>query len=174
MNLSRWISRATLAALTLAVVASPASAAAGRYVGSVINDDPRLGRQIERLVIDVERLSTPEELVALASAPDKVASVGSARLDRTLGQDLIAAIEVSEGGKKKLVLVFDGPFRWFDARKTPSAKKFPNGVVELELGADGRGQGTLVVGAQVKFGNGVTVESASGEPLRVIQVSTGD
>jgi hypothetical protein len=163
---------AALAAL--AVWALPvAASAASKYTGSVVNDDPREGRKVEQLTIDLDRLSTPDELSALAAGSGKAAAIGSARLHRTLAQNVIAAVEVESEGKKKIVLVFDGPFRWFDARSTPSAKKYPHGVVEIELDGSGRGEGRLLAGAKVDFAaGGVEIGEAAGEPMRVIQVAS--
>ena len=162
---------AALAAL--AVWALPvAASAASKYTANVVNDDPRQGRKIEQLTIDLDRLSTPEELSALASGNGKAAAIGSAKLHRTLAHDVIAAVEVESEGKKKLVLVFDGPFRWFDARATPSAKKYPHGVVEIELDGSGRGEGRLLAGAKVDFASGdVEIGEAADLQMRVIQVA---
>ena len=89
-----------------------------------------------------------------------------------IGKDHVAAYLESQGGKK-LVLVFDGPFRWFDARSIPSAKKYPHGVVEIDLDGSGKGQGRLLAGAKVDFAGGaVQVGEAAAQQLRVIQVST--
>ena len=163
----------TIATLLLAALPVAASAAS-KYTANVVNDDPRKGRKIERLTIDLERLSTPEELSALASGSAKAAAIGSAKLDRTLGQSVIAAVETESQGKKTLVLVFDGPFRWFDARSIPSAKKYPHGVVEIELDGSGNGEGRLLAGAKVEFGSGgVEVGEAADQQMRVVQVATG-
>ena len=162
-----------LAAATAALLAAPLAAAT--YDARLVNDDPRQGRKIENLQIQVERLSTPDELAALATGGAKSApEIGSARLDRTTSRAVIAAVETSDGAGKKLIVVFEKPLNWFDAGRNPSARKFPHGVVELELDGDGSGHGQLLAGAKVRFEkSGVVVESASGEPLRVIQVKNG-
>jgi len=163
-----------LATAATALLAAPALAA-GTYNAQLVNDDPLQGRKIENLTIEVERMSTPEELAALADGGAKnAAEIDSARLDRTTSRAVIAAIETSGADGKKLVIVFEKPLNWFDGRRNPSARKYPHGVVELSLDADGKGEGRLIAGAQVKFENGgVAIQSASGEPMRVIQVSNG-
>jgi hypothetical protein len=167
-----------LAALALAAAVPPAAPAvetgAQRYTANLVNDDPRQGRKIENLEIEVVRLSTPEELAALANGGAKsAAEVGSAKLERTMSRSVVAAIETNGGSGKKLTVVFDKPLNWFDASRNPSAKKFPYGVVEIELDGQGKGQGKLIAGAQVKFGaNGVEIANAAGEPMRIVNVAT--
>lgn len=163
-----------VAAAGAALFALPALAT-GSYSARLVNDDPRLGRKVENLKIDVERLSTADELAALAAGGAKSApTVGSARLDRTTSRAAIAAVETADGGGKKLIVVFEKPLNWFDASRNPSARKYPYGVVELSLDGDGAGEGRLIAGAQVRFDQGkVAIESAAGEPMRVIQVTNG-
>lgn len=169
-RVARPVPGATLVALAFSTLPL---AAASSYTGNVVNDDPREGRRIERLSIALDRLSTPEELAQLAGGGE-VPAIGSARLDRTLAQDVIAAVEVDGADGKKLVLVFDGPFRWFDARSRPSARTHPHGVVELELDGAGKGRGRLLAGAKVEIaGSDVRVGEVAGEPMRVIQVAAG-
>ncbi len=166
-----------LAALTLAAALPPAAPAAEsgaqRYTANLVNDDPRQGRKIENFELDIARLSTPEELAALANGGAKSAvGVGSAKLERTMARSVVAAIETNGGSGKKLTVVFDKPLNWFDASRNPSAKKFPYGVVEIELDGQGKGQGKLIAGAQVKFGaNGVEIANAAGEPMRIVNVA---
>ena len=162
-----------LAALALAAAAPAAVTAGQRYTANLVNDDPRQGRQIETLQIDVTRLSTPEELAALANGGAKQATeVGSARLARTTSRAAVAVVETNGANGKKLTVVFEKPLNWFDASRNPSAKKFPYGVVEIELDGAGKGQGKLLAGAQVKFGaNGIEVGSAAGEPMKLINVA---
>ncbi|MCB1008950.1 MAG: hypothetical protein KDB94_08645 [Acidobacteria bacterium] len=163
-----------LSSAAAVLLAAPALAA-GTYSARLINDDPREGRKIENLTIEVERMSTPAELAALADGgAEKAAEVGSARLERTRSRAAIAAVETSGADGKKLVLVFEKPLNWFDGSRNPSARKYPYGVLELSLDGDGKGEGKLIAGAQVKFDQGgVAIQSASGEPMRIIQVSNG-
>ncbi len=168
----RRIRSYTLAAATAALLAAPL-AAASTYDARLVNDDPRQGRKIENLQLKVDRLSTPDELAALANGGAKsAAEIGSARLDRTTSRAVIAAVETADGAGKKLVVVFEKPLNWFDASRNPSAREYPHGVVELELDGDGVGQGQLLAGAKVRFDkSGIVIEAAAGEPMRVIQVS---
>jgi len=166
------IRTALFTAATAALIAAPL-AATGSYNARLVNDDPVQGRKIENLQIQVERLSTPDELAALAGGDAKSApEVGSARLDRTTARNAIAAVETGSGADKKLIVVFEKPLNWFDGRRNPSARKYPYGV--LELPADGKGEGKLLAGAQVKFDKGsVSIESFSGDPMKVIQITNG-
>jgi hypothetical protein len=160
--------------LAAGVVPAIAATAAGgqRIDAKVVNDDPREGRKIEHLAIDLDRFSTADDLAVLASGHGRAVAIGRAKLDRTLGQKVVAAVVTAEGADQKIVLVLDGPVRWFDARTRPSAKKFPHGILEIRLDAEGKGSGELLTGAQVKFGpDGVQIEQAAGEPMRLIQVS---
>lgn len=166
----------TLAALALAAAApaAPAAESAGqRYTANLVNDDPRQGRKIETLQIAITRVSTPEELAALATGDAKKATeIGSARLDRTTSRAAVAVVESNGANGKTLTVVFEKPLNWFDASRNPSAKKFPYGVLEIQVDGQGKGQGKLLAGAQVKFGaDGVVVGTAAGEPMRVINVS---
>jgi len=165
-----------LAALTLAAALPPAAPAAEsgaqRYTANLVNDDPRQGRKIENFELEIARLSTPEELAALATGGKGAAAVGSAKLERTMARSVLAAIETNGSNGKKLTVVFDKPLNWFDASRNPSAKKFPHGVLEIELDGQGKGQGKLIAGAQVKFGaNGVEIGNAAGAPMRIVNVA---
>ena len=76
--------------------APAAETAAQRYTANLVNDDPREGRKIETLQIEIARLSTPEELAALATADAKKAEeIGSAKLDRTTSRAAVAAVETN-------------------------------------------------------------------------------
>ncbi len=163
---------AALAVLAFAAVAPAAETAAQRYTANLINDDPRQGRKVENLQIEIARLSTPEELAALATADaKKAAEIGSAKLDRTTSRAAVAAVETNGASGRKLTVVFEQPLNWFDGSRNPSAKKHPYGVLEIELDGAGKGQGKLIAGAQVKFGaNGVEVSNPASE-MRVINVA---
>lgn len=159
---------AALAVLAFAAVAPAAETAAKRYTANLVNDDPREGRKIENLQIEITRLSTPEELAALANGGAKqAAGIGSARLDRTTSRSVVAAYE-SNG---KLTVVFEKPLNWFEGSRNPSAKKYPHGVVEIALDDNGKGQGKLMAGAQVKFAaNGIEVSNPASE-MKLINVA---
>ncbi len=162
----RLTAAAALSILALAAVAPAAETAAKRYTANLINDDPREGRKVESLQIEIERLSTPEELAALGNGGAKqAAAIGSARLDRTTARSVVAAYE-SNG---TLIVVFEKPLNWFEGSRNPSAKKFPHGVVEIAL--DGKGQGKLMAGAQVKFAAGGIEVSNPASEMKLINVA---
>lgn len=163
---------AALAVLAFAAVAPAAETAAQSYTANLVNDDPRQGRKIETLQIEIARLSTPEELAALATADAKKAEeIGSAKLDRTTSRAAVAAVETNGASGRKLTVVFEQPLNWFEGSRNPSAKKHPYGVLEIELDGAGKGQGKLIAGAQVKFGaNGIEVSNPASE-MKVINVA---
>jgi len=163
---------AALAVLAFAAVAPAVETAAQRYTATLVNDDPRQGRRIENLQIEIARLSTPEELAALATADAKKAEeIGSAKLDRTASRAAVAAVETNGASGRKLTVVFEQPLNWFEGSRNPSAKKHPYGVLEIELDGAGKGQGKLIAGAQVKFGaNGIEVSNPASE-MKVINVA---
>lgn len=164
-----------LAVLALAFAAPVAPAAADTtakgYTAKLVNDDPRLGRRIETLTLSVDRLSTAEELAAFAAGTEKAGEVGSAKLNRTLARAAVAAFESQGNGVKTLTVVFDKPLNWFDSRNV-SAKKYPYGVIQIEMNGEAFGKGTLITGAEVKFGaDGIEIVNAGGEPMRLVEVA---
>jgi hypothetical protein len=115
-----------------------------------------------RVEIHVDRLSTPgqrDELLQqlkqggqreLIEALRKAPSVGTIRLNTELAWDLrYASVTPGPENTVQLFLATDRPMSFAELWNQPQYSDYPFTLVNIDLGPDGRGKGTMILAAQV-------------------------
>ena len=145
-----------------------------------------VGPRTARLDLSLTRWSTDEEREALFEAlkqgsrrslPDALnrqESVGRLREVRGTGEELRYSrrIPTAEGGEQ-IILATDRRIAFVEAWRASRTLDYNVSVIQLEIGPDGRGQGTLMVGAEITFDeakNQITIEHMAIQPIRLTQV----
>ena len=140
--------------------------------------------------VRVRRWSTPEERVALLTilrdqgqeaARDALADqeeTGSVRVGTRLPWPLRYAREVElEGGGRRIIMATDRPIEIIESFRRGRSLDYTFSLVQLDLDAENRGEGVLIVGAELDLDpetNTLTIESADVEGVRLNNVFTRD
>ena len=113
--------------------------------------------------ITIERWSSEEERAALLEVAKQNDSrelvramrdldrIGTARLRGGLSYDIRYSREFMDGETRHIVLATDRPIGAQEARANWRTMENNISIVQMELGEDGRGEGTFMVGAEVEF-----------------------
>jgi hypothetical protein len=142
-----------------------------------------LGAAAGRVLIDISRWSTPEESLKLAEklregGPQAMltelrgaAQAGTIRTPETPGYALHFAHQTrDEQGNRRIVLITDRPIS-FEGQFEPLELKYPFTVVQLQIGPDGEGTGTLAYAAQLEANNDtIVVENFGTSPTKLTEV----
>lgn len=144
------------------------------------------GPRSARLDLRLTRWSTEEERAALLQAlkqgnsrslPDALnrqESVGRLREIRGVGQDLRYSRRIpTEDGGQQIILATDRPLAFAEAWRASRSRDYNVTVILLDIGADGRGEGTMMLGAEVTFNEDIgqiSVEHLTTQPIRLSQV----
>ena len=168
------VTRRTIAALGLAVgagiltaaqSASPpedfrATAIANNNLGSGIG---RVDIRITRWSSEAERTKFATLLLkegpdALLDALQDVSPIGFIRTPDSLAYDLRYGHQVKdqEGGRR-IVIATDRPIGFWEASNMPRTIDYPFTVIQMQMGRDGTGQGTLSYATKITANNNVIV-----------------
>jgi hypothetical protein len=136
------------------------------------------------VLMRVTRWSTESERDRLigtlkAKGPDKLLdelqhmkSVGTIRTPDSLGYDLRYAHQrPAEDGGRQIVLATDRPIGFWEAAHQPRTIQYPFTVIQMQIGADGRGKGTLSYATKVTaHGNTIELENFATQPVMLTEV----
>lgn len=181
--------RTLVAVLALAMAAPLATAKEAellrlRAFAVDLNNGARTGT----VDVVVERWSTPEEAAKLKSvfveqgreklltALQKVKPrCGFVRGSNTLGWDIYFAREIpTPDGGRKILLASDRPVGMWELRNSTRSTDYEFSLVEIHLGADGKGQGKAIPAAKLELNkdSGVLeIENYNREPVRLNEVT---
>jgi hypothetical protein len=186
--------RLTATRLLLAVVAVSAAGAAaiaqdddGRQVFSafaVSTGGPRSSPIAEQVIIGIDRWTTTSQQRQLADALKEqgaeglldelqdLPDVGYIRTPDSLGYRLhYAAQEPLPDGGRRIVLATARPISFWERWRSARTLDYPFTVVELQLGADGTGEGKLSMAAKVIAFNGrMILENWAVAPVQLNKV----
>jgi hypothetical protein len=149
---------------------------------AIANDN--LGSGAGRVLIDITRWSTQSEQTALVNTllkqgPEALLdrfqesrSTGSIRTPDSLAYDLrFAAQAPAEDGGRRIVLATDRPIGFWEARARPRSIDYPFTVIQMEIGRDGRGKGTMSYATKiVASGNNIMLENFSTAPVLLTEI----
>lgn len=142
-----------------------------------------LGSGSDRVIMRIERWSTEAERQRLAAALQKgqdellevlrdQRSVGTIRTPDSLGYDLrYAHQEPAEDGGRRVVIATDRPIGFWEARNQPRTIDYPFTVIQMEIGKDGEGKGTLSYFTKIMVrGNTIILENFATTPAMLTQI----
>jgi hypothetical protein len=142
-----------------------------------------LGSASDRVIMRVERWSTEAERTRLAEALKKgndaaldllreLRPVGTIRTPDSLGYDLrYAAQEPAAEGGRRIVLATDRPIGFWEARNQPRTIDYPFTFIQMEMGRNGEGKGTLSLMTKVlPRGNMIVLENFATAPVMLTEV----
>lgn len=138
--------------------------------------------------ISVSRWSTDEEREKLLTTlqefgPDKLVDalskirppVGYIRTPSTVGYDLFyARNNVQPDGSRHVVLATNRPVKFREVANSARSMQYQVTLVEIRLGADGKGEGKLVPAAKIswdKDAKRIEIENYSALPVDLLQVT---
>jgi hypothetical protein len=179
------LSAALLVAALLVAVRVPAQTLGERQrftAVAIVNNNLASGAGIVQ--IDVNRWSTAAERSALLNTlktkgADKLLDalqdtkpVGTIKTPDSLGYDLHYANEtmLPEGGRR-IVLATDRPIGFWEASRRPRTIDYPFTVIQMEIGKDGMGKGTLSYATKIiSAGDTIVLENFATQPVMLTQV----
>jgi hypothetical protein len=137
-----------------------------------------------QLIIRITRWSSPDErrmLVdtllengpkALLTSLQHTKAVGSIRTPDSLAYDLHYARETMlPGGGRRIVLATDRPIGFWEAANQPRTIDYPFTVVQMEIGADDKGHGTLSYATKIKaYGDTIELENFASAPVMLTNI----
>jgi hypothetical protein len=187
------ITRGVVSCLCLGVVI----AALGRplSVGAQTNGEPEeftaaaivnnnLASGAGTVLMRVTRWSSEAESQQLLSTlktkgPDKLLdelsgmkTVGTIRTPDSLAYDLRYAHQgKAEDGGRQIVLATDRPIGFWEASRQPRTIQYPFTVIQMQIGADGRGKGTLSYATRITaHGNVIELENFATQPVMLTDI----
>jgi hypothetical protein len=143
-----------------------------------------LGSGVGTVYIDITRWSTEPERTELVNALEKngppalleelrdMRPTGSIRTPDSLAYELRYAHQtpIAEGGRR-IVLVTDRPMSFWEAHTRPRTVNYPFTVIQMEIGRDGKGTGTMSYATRITGGNRVIeLESFATSPIMLTQI----
>lgn len=149
---------------------------------AVVNNN--LGSGSGTVLIDVTRWSTDAERarlvttllekgpMALLDALRDNRSTGTIRTPDSLGYDLrfAQATPMQEGGRR-IVLATDRPIGFWEASHRPRTFDYPFTVIQMQIGPDGRGKGTMSYATKIEaHDNVIELENFASSPIMLTDV----
>jgi hypothetical protein len=135
-----------------------------------------------RFELKLERYATQDEIDQLGALADRrqlalqevlwESEMGYIRVGSELGYPVgLAFVVPGEGGRRTVYAVIDRPIQLYEIWRGLRSRDYPFSVVELELDADGTGEGRLYAVSRVHFGTGrVVIEDLQPQPFRILEV----
>jgi hypothetical protein len=99
-------------------------------------------------------------------------SVGIIRTPDSLGYDLRYAQQTrDEDGGRRIVIATDRPIGFWEQRNQPRTIDYPFTVIQMQIGADGEGKGTMSYATRIRAkGNTIELENFSTSPVMLTRV----
>jgi hypothetical protein len=149
---------------------------------AIVNNN--LGAGAGMVLIRITRWSTDAETQQLVAAlktkgEDKLLddlkgmkSVGTIRTPDTLAYDLrYAHQQPGEDGGRRIVLATDRPIGFWEQRNQPRTIQYPFTVVQMQIGKDGKGQGTLSYATRITArGKTIELENYATQPVMLTEI----
>jgi hypothetical protein len=100
--------------------------------------------------------------------------IGSIRTPQSIGYDLrLALSEPGKDGGRRVIIATDRPIGFIEATNRTRTMDYPLTVIDMQLGADGTGTGTMSVAARmIPAGRTVLVENFDTQPVRLTKIES--
>ena len=107
----------------------------------------------------------------VAKWQDDNPSVGTCSFTNTLGYRIRAAISVKTEKWRKIYMATDRPMSGFEIMRNTRTADYPIGWIEVEVDAEGKGEGRLIGAMQFAVeGDRLVMKTYGTEPIRLINV----
>lgn len=140
--------------------------------GTVLLRVTRWSTEAERMrLLDTLRQKGPEKLLDELA---RMRSVGSIRTPDSLAYDLRYAHErKGEDGGRRIVLATDRPIGFWEAVNRPRTINYPFTVIQMQMGPDGHGKGTLSYAARIiARDEDIILENFSTAPIMLTDIKS--
>ncbi|MGE3490265.1 MAG: hypothetical protein AB7N29_09685 [Vicinamibacterales bacterium] len=149
---------------------------------AIVNNN--LASGLGRVIMQVSRWSSEAERTRLAETllqkgPDELLdvlrdnrSVGTIRTPDSLGYDLrYAHQEPGKDGGRRIVIATDRPISFWEARNQPRTIDYPFTVIQMEIGPEGKGKGTMSYATKITVrAKTVELENFASSPVMLTEV----
>jgi hypothetical protein len=100
--------------------------------------------------------------------------VGTIKTPDSLGYDLRYAHETrGEDGGRQIVIATDRPIGFWEAATRPRTIDYPFTVIQMRIGADGKGTGTLSYATRIRaYGNIIELENFATAPVMLTEIQS--
>jgi len=139
--------------------------------GTVLIRLTRWSTDMERMqLIETLQQKGPERLLDELQG---MRSVGSIRTPDSLAYDLRYAYErPGEDGGRQIVLATDRPIGFWEAVHQPRTIQYPFTVIQMQIGADGKGKGTLSYATKIVVHRDVVeLENFDTQPMMLTEIT---
>jgi hypothetical protein len=98
--------------------------------------------------------------------------VGRIRTPDSLGYDLrYAQLTPGEDGGCRIVIATDRPIGFWEAWYQPRSVDYPFTVIQMQIGPDGRGKGTMSLATKIRaYGNIIELEDFATSPVMLTEI----
>jgi hypothetical protein len=156
-----------------------------RYIATAINMGTPGRAGAGTVEIGVERWSTDADrdrllTVLFENGADKLLEelrkmprVGYIRTPNSIGYDLHYAHKTPSGDGERVVMATDRYVGFWEATHRPRTIDYPFTLIEMHLGADGRGQGKLSIATKIipdKASHDIVLENYASQPVQLTEV----
>ena len=135
--------------------------------------------QVDRWSTDMERSRLVNAVLkqgpnALLEALQDMRPVGRIRTPDSLGYDLRYAHQTpgADGGRQ-IVIATDRPIGFWEATNRPRTIDYPFTVIQMQIGREGRGEGTMSIATKILARNNVIeLENYATSPVMLTDIQT--
>lgn len=192
MPLKSHLSLALLGCVCFALLSAPHQRTSAQTLGepedftavAIVNNN--LASGAGTVLIHISRWSTEMERTRLIDTLQKKGSdqlldelqdmrpVGTIRTPDSLAYDLrYAHQEPGADGGRQIVLATDRPIGFWEAVHQPRTIQYPFTVIQMQIGADGKGKGTLSYATKIiARKNVVELENFATQPVMLTQITS--
>lgn len=149
---------------------------------AIVNNN--LGSGAGTVQIQITRWSTGQELTTLVETllkkgPEALLatlrdnrSTGIIKTPDSLGYDLRFAQQTpGEDGGRRIVVATDRPISFWEAKNQPRTMDYPFTIIQMHIGRDGRGKGTMSYATKVvAHDNTIELENFASAPVMLTEV----
>ena len=99
---------------------------------------------------------------------------GSLRTPESVGYELrFATDEPGEDGGRRILIATDRPMGFAEARNRPWTIDYPLTIIEMRLGPDGKGEGSMSLAAKlIPAGKNLVIENFDTQPIRLNKIES--
>lgn len=138
------------------------------------------------LIITVNRWNSPSERDALLmtlrekghqaffEAIRDAKRAGTLRTPNSVGYELrLAFDEPGKDGGRRVLIATDRPIGFTEATNRPPSMDYPLTVIDMSLGPDGKGEGTMSIAAKlIPAGKNIVIENYDTQPVRLNKIES--